>query len=311
MKSSRTLVQSACFVACLMSAASYALAADDAGSGPKLRILSSRPSNSQSSSDSVQFEAARSQVDQPPPAPAPTPSVKGKPSPRGPSASAPGRSSSPTSLSAGPAPASAPTTANTSPARLRALQRVSAMNQANSMPVQAGVPYNKSAKSEKPTSPKAAVDSDSPPHTRVAAAPAEAASAVKEDPMYPVSTGPLVSRNPLASEVVREGSSYYFFGSINGATVKFRINESVFGIMVPTSLASDLKLIDSATQSAVRRLGEVIAPVKTIAFGPYPVNSAMVKVYNGGDDDVIDIGADALSNFKIKDRNGRLMLTKA
>jgi len=129
--------------------------------------------------------------------------------------------------------------------------------------------------------------------------------------LSPVPGNASAHSDPLASEIAREGEHYFFTGSVNGLPVRFRINQEITGIRMPTRIASVAKALPPGSSSLVASKGEVLAPIHTISFWAYPVRSVMVKIYSDDAHDFVDIGEDALANFKIKSVNGRRLLVKS
>lgn len=186
--------------------------------------------------------------------------------------------------------------------RTLALQRVNTMNQAAG-PRDAGIPQKPGAATVRATTQaREAIARDASTHEpELPSGPEKFAPSAGEG---------LTSHDPLASEVSRQGDSYYFSGSLNGVAVRFRINRDVFGIKIPTRLANAAKIIAPEVQASLARQNDVISPINTISFGAYPVKSVMAKIYVDRESDVIDVGPDALASFKIKDFNGRRMLVR-
>lgn len=188
--------------------------------------------------------------------------------------------------------------------RTLALQRVSSMNQTAS-PRNVGVPQAKGPTIEQRQQAVAASASSAPSPSNQ--------SVVADDggPMNPVVGGIIKTSDPLASEISRENGSYYFVGAINGIPCRFRINSQVFGIKIPSGMANVTKILSPQIQQSLERSQEVILPIGSISFGSYRVKAVMAKIYIDKNENVIDIGTDALSDFKIKEVNGRNILVKA
>ncbi len=200
--------------------------------------------------------------------------------------------------------------------RQLALQRVNTLNQAAG-PREAGVPQR-----SRPDSGESQVDgrralaqtSQKPlpapePKASQPAAQVVEAAALNER-MAPIPGAP-TSSDPLASEIVRNGDSYTFTGSLNGIPVTFRINREITGVMIPTRLANVARIIPAEAKDGLKRLGEIVSPINSISFGAYPVRAVMAKIYVDLDEEYIDVGTDALNSFKIKDLNGRRMLVRS
>lgn len=300
--------------------------------GPTLRILAPRDAGAEKVSSEATFESAggaRSGAGALPPRTSTTPGGSRTQSntPPGqralgaaPGSPAAARSGSPTAPPAANA-ASPKLTVGRPPVdpnsaegkRIRNLNRVAAMNQATG-PRDAGVPQLSG--DLVPPKPAAAPRAPLPDRARTQSPPAPAASvtpvvaAPKEQSLSPVPAGPSAGADPMASEVARDGDFYFFAGAINGLPVRFRINESVFGIRMPSRVAVVAKAMPAGTAGTVATKGEVIAPVNSVSFGAYPVRAVMVKIYPDEQEEYVDIGLDALANFKVKSVNGRRLLVK-
>lgn len=319
------------------------------GQGPTLRILSSRSATTESASSDVVFEragaggtmnasgAAQAQV---PGAPASKALQAGSAS----GAGARPSSAQPATTGLRP-PATPKLTVGRPPAepgsvedrRIRALNRVAAMNQATG-PRDAGVPQSPGTGPDSvppppqgsrpmpakapakgpanPAPPPSKLLSERAPRAQVAAAQLPSAKPVapidkpKTD-LSPVPGKASPDGDPLASEIAREGEHYFFTGSVNGLPVRFRINDDISGIRMPTRIATVAKALPPGSSNVVASKGEVLAPIHTISFGAYPVRSVMVKIYPDDASEFVDIGYDALANFKIKSVNGRRLLVKS
>ena len=194
--------------------------------------------------------------------------------------------------------------------RQAALNRIAMMNSARG-PMDAGVPQAKAAAANIQAQTNAALAARKISSTSIVQQANAPQETFKEQSMNPT-VGQVVNiSDNLASEISREGNDYFFAGTLNGVPVRFRINQEVFGIKIPSSLAALANIIPPEVKSSLARLQEVISPVSSISFGAYQVNAVMAKIYTDSPDNVIDVGLDALQAFKIKDVNGRRLLVKA
>jgi hypothetical protein len=148
---------------------------------------------------------------------------------------------------------------------------------------------------------------------------AASAAVAKKDPeptnqpptkqqLSPVAGIGFVDNNPTSSEIARDGEFYYFRGMLNNIHVRFKINYKSLGLNVPSNIATQAAILPLEISRTMEQRQEVMAPVNSISFGSYPVRAVMAKIYYSTTGDVIDVGPDVLSNFKITDLNGRRML---
>lgn len=125
-------------------------------------------------------------------------------------------------------------------------------------------------------------------------------------PAVPVPLRERTTSNPLAAEVARQGNAYYFNGTLNGAHVRFRIRDGANGVAIPLRLALSAGMSVSQPTSEAGAM-DVAVPARALAIGPFPVARTLVRVVSA-DSDVIDIGPDALSNFRFTTVNGYRLL---
>lgn len=116
--------------------------------------------------------------------------------------------------------------------------------------------------------------------------------------------------DPMASEVSRSGEFYFFSGAINGIPVTFRINEAVNGIRIPLPIATASHAVPKQIKLPKDPSTEIVAPVSTILFGAYPIKAVMAKIIVSEENQYVDVGLDALTNFKVKNVGGRRLLTR-
>lgn len=170
---------------------------------------------------------------------------------------------------------------------------------------QVGVPQSNGT--PKAPSPAPAARNASAPHAAVAAKPTPASEQPAATQQPP--TNPGLAARFAGSEVVRSGEDYFFEGKLNGRPVRFRIRDQGSGVVIPIRLAQAADVVRNMPRN-VSASAEWITPIQNMTFGNRPVPAVMARI-SMGDADVIDVGNDVLSGFKIVDSNGRYLLVTA
>ena len=205
--------------------------------------------------------------------------------------------------------------------RRRRLAQRSMQSRASQSPAAAGIPVGKGdqLKGSQPRSAVAArgqrggaaAQAAAPAAAAVAAAPAVAPAPVQPvPPSAPqLARGPVDTSNPLANELVRNGDSYVFRGSLNGKPVQFRLSENAQGLVVPSSLAVMYGLVPPTVVDGKASV-DVYTPVQTMSVGAHPVTAVMARVISMKSP-YVEVGVDALQAFKVVNENGRRLLIPA
>lgn len=202
--------------------------------------------------------------------------------------------------------------------RRRRLAQRSMQSRASQSPAAAGIPVGKGdqLKGERPR-PGVAARGQRPGAAAQAPAPAAAvAAAPAAPPVQPLppsapqlARGPVDTSNPLANELVRNGDSYVFRGSLNGKPVQFRLSETAQGLVVPSSLAVMYGLVPPSVVEGKASV-DVYTPVQTMSVGAHPVTAVMARV-TSVKSPYVEVGVDALQAFKVVNENGRRLLVPA
>lgn len=177
--------------------------------------------------------------------------------------------------------------------------KLAAVRLGSTSPMNVGVP-RASGGTSRPTLPAVGQQ-----HAAAAAVAPPAAEPPPPTAPVPGRNPALSSSDPLLAEVVRDGSDYYFRGTINGQSARFRIREQISGIQIPVRMAVELKIVGSVPNNLPRD-AEWVTPIQSLFFGANPVHAVMARIVHAGD--AIDVGADALAAFRISNLNGRNFL---